>query len=245
MTRKNNPLNRQRDPIAVSEVIMETTTQTMNSNFDINSEENPQAVEQTDSFSYDTAINEDNAVPPNENSNNTQGLAEKEQEIESLKTQVEERTSQYLRIVADFDNFRKRSQKEKDELEQQIKGNTIIELLPVVDNFERARSQLKPQTDAEMNIHKSYQSVYKQLVDCLKRLGVAPMRPEGQEFDPSLHEAVMRAPSEEPEGTVLEELVRGYFLGDRILRHAMVKVAAPIESVIPSEENSVASQEES
>ena len=224
---------------------METTTQTMNSNFDINSEENPQAVEQTDSFSYDTAINEDNAVPPSENSNNTQGLAEKEQEIESLKTQVEERTSQYLRIVADFDNFRKRSQKEKDELEQQIKGNTIIELLPVVDNFERARSQLKPQTDAEMNIHKSYQSVYKQLVDCLKRLGVAPMRPEGQEFDPSLHEAVMRAPSEEPEGTVLEELVRGYFLGDRILRHAMVKVAAPIESVIPSEENSVASQEES
>ena len=224
---------------------METTTQTMNSNFDINSEENPQAVEQTDSFSYDTAINEDNAVPSSENSNNTQGLAEKEQEIESLKTQVEERTSQYLRIVADFDNFRKRSQKEKDELEQQIKGNTIIELLPVVDNFERARSQLKPQTDAEMNIHKSYQSVYKQLVDCLKRLGVAPMRPEGQEFDPSLHEAVMRAPSEEPEGTVLEELVRGYFLGDRILRHAMVKVAAPIESVIPSEENSVASQEES
>lgn len=224
---------------------METTTQTMNSNFDINSEENPQAAEQTDSFSYDTAPKEDNAVPPSENSNNAQGLAEKEQEIESLKTQVEERTSQYLRIVADFDNFRKRSQKEKDELEQQIKGNTIIELLPVVDNFERARSQLKPQTDAELNIHKSYQSVYKQLVDCLKRLGVAPMRPEGQEFDPSLHEAVMRAPSEEPEGTVLEELVRGYFLGDRILRHAMVKVAAPMESVITSEENSVASQDES
>lgn len=224
---------------------METTTQTMNSNFDPNSEENPQATEQTDSFSYDTASNEANAVPPSENSNNAQGLAEKEQEIESLKTQVEERTSQYLRIVADFDNFRKRSQKEKDELEQQIKGNTIIELLPVVDNFERARSQLKPQTDAEMNIHKSYQSVYKQLVDCLKRLGVAPMRPEGQQFDPSLHEAVMRAPSEEAEGTVIEELVRGYFLGDRILRHAMVKVAAPMESVITSEENSVASQEES
>ena len=107
-----------------------------------------------------------------------------------------------------------------------------------MDNFERARSQLKPQTEAEMSIHKSYQSVYKQLVDSLKRLGVAPMRPEGQEFNPSLHEAVMRSPSVEPEGTILEELVRGYFLGDRILRHAMVKVAAPMENELNSEENS-------
>jgi molecular chaperone GrpE len=225
---------------------METTTQTMNSNFDANNEENPQVAESVDLASEATPQNENTAAPSSENQGDYQQVvAEKEQQIESLKTQVEERTSQYLRIVADFDNFRKRSQKEKDELEEQIKGNTITELLPVVDNFERARSQLKPQTDAEMSIHKSYQSVYKQLVDSLKRLGVAPMRPEGKEFDPSLHEAVMRAPSAEPEGTVLEELVRGYFLGDRILRHAMVKVAAPPESAIASEENSVTSQDES
>lgn len=220
---------------------METTTQTMNSNFDPNSEQNPQAAE-TANLEGDASAQENtaNVAPPTENNgDNRQLLAEKEQQIESLKNQVEERTSQYLRIVADFDNFRKRSQKEKEELDLQTKGNTIVELLPVVDNFERARSQLKPQTDAEMSIHKSYQSVYKQLVDTLKRLGVAPMRPEGKQFDPSLHEAVMRSPSEEPEGTVLEELVRGYFLGDRILRHAMVKVATPIESAITSEENSV------
>ncbi len=218
---------------------METTTQTMNSNFDANSEENPQVAESANLASDATSQNENPAAPPSENHGDYQQvLAEKDQQIESLKTQVEERTSQYLRIVADFDNFRKRSQKEKDELEEQIKGNTITELLPVVDNFERARSQLNPQTDAEMSIHKSYQSVYKQLVDSLKRLGVAPMRPEGKEFDPSLHEAVMRAPSEEKEGTVLEELVRGYFLGDRILRHAMVKVAAPMENELISEENS-------
>ncbi len=240
---KDNTLN-QDDALEVSDVIMETTTQTMNSNYDVNSEENPPVA--ADNLSSDPTIApEETTTPPSDNNDNDrQLLAEKNQEIESLKTQVEERTSQYLRIVADFDNFRKRSQKEKDELEQQIKGNTITELLPVVDNFERARSQLKPQTEAEMSIHKSYQSVYKQLVDCLKRLGVAPMRPEGKEFDPSLHEAVMRAPSEEPEGTVLEELVRGYFLGDRILRHAMVKVAAPMEPVITSEENSVLSPEE-
>ncbi|MBW4486162.1 MAG: nucleotide exchange factor GrpE [Trichocoleus desertorum ATA4-8-CV12] len=159
------------------------------------------------------------------------------QEVQSLKTQVEERTNQYVRIAADFDNFRRRAQKEKEELEDKIKCSTITELLPVVDNFERARSQIKPQTDGEMSIHKSYQSVYKQLVDCLKRVGVSPMRSEGKEFDPNLHEAVMReATDEHPEGTVIEELVRGYVLGDRVLRHAMVKVAAAPDPVVTSEE---------
>lgn len=157
-------------------------------------------------------------------------FAIKERELEALKAQLEDRNNQYLRIVADFENFRRRTQKEKEDLEQQIKCSTLNELLPVVDNFERARSHIKPQTDGEMNIHKSYQSVYKQLVDCLKRVGVAPMRSDGKEFDPNLHEAVMREPTREhPEGTVVEELVRGYMLGDRVLRHAMVKVAAPPE----------------
>jgi len=159
------------------------------------------------------------------------------QEIETLRAQLEDRTSQYVRIAADFDNFRKRTQKEREEMEDQVKCSTIVELLPVVDNFERARSQIKPQTDAEMNIHKSYQSVYKQLVECLKRIGVAPMRAEGQEFDPNLHEAVLREHTEEhPEGTVIEELVRGYLLGERVLRHAMVKVAAAPEPVTTSGE---------
>jgi molecular chaperone GrpE len=100
----------------------------------------------------------------------------------------------------------------------------------VVDNFERARSQIKPKTEAEMTIHKSYQSVYKQLVETLKRLGVSALRAEGQEFDPQLHEAVMREPTADyAEGIVIEEFVRGYQLGDRVLRYAMVKVAAPPE----------------
>jgi len=161
-----------------------------------------------------------------------------EQEMKNLKAQVEERTSQCVRIAADFDNYRKRTQREREELEVQLKCSTINELLPVVDNFERARSQIKPQTDQETTIHKSYQSVYKQLVECLKRIGVAPMRSEGKEFDPNLHEAVMREATDEyPEGTVMEELVRGYVLGDRVLRHALVKVAAAPEPVVTSEES--------
>lgn len=158
------------------------------------------------------------------------------QKVAMLEQQLEEWTNHCKRIAADFENFRKRTQKEKEELEQQIKCKTVEELLPVVDNFERARSQIKPQGEEGMGIHKSYQGVYKDLVERLKRIGVSPMRSEGKEFDPNLHEAVMREPSEEyAEGTVIEELVRGYMLGDRVLRHAMVKVAAAVE---PSDQNS-------
>jgi molecular chaperone GrpE len=157
-------------------------------------------------------------------------MADLERQVAGLKAQLEDRANQSMRIAADFENYRKRTSKEKDELATQIKGDTVIELLPVVDNFERARSQIKPQTEAEMTIHKSYQSVYKQLVETLKRLGVSAMRAEGQEFDPLLHEAVMREPTaDHAEGVVIEEFVRGYQLGDRVLRHAMVKVAAPPE----------------
>lgn len=145
---------------------------------------------------------------------------------EIAQAQLEELKGQYTRLAADFENFRKRTQKEKQELEEQAKCSSIKELLPVVDNFERARAHIKPQNDGEMTIHKSYQSVYKQLVEALKRLGVAAMRPEGEIFDPNLHEAVMREQTDEhPDGTVLEQLMRGYMMGDRVLRHAMVKVA--------------------
>ena len=188
-----------------------------------------------------TAAEATSAAPLNDSAA-TEGLM---REVEALRAQLEERANQcdslknqYMRIAADFENFRRRTLKEKEDLEVQVKCATISELLSVVDNFERARSHLKPQTDGEMTIHKSYQSVYKQLVDSLKRLGVSPMRPEGKEFDPNLHEAVMRQPTDEyPEGAVMEELVRGYFLGDRVLRHAMVKVAAAAEPVVTSDES--------
>lgn len=211
----------------------EGTAQTMNLND--NSQTNAQTVDEANQ--PNTAAVEQSVATPLAEGDQT-ALSEMRAQVESLKAQVEERTTQYMRIAADFDNFRKRSQKEKEDLEQQVKRTTITELLPIVDNFERARSHLKPQSDAEMAIHKSYQGVYKQLVDCLKRLGVSPMRPEGKEFDPNLHEAVMRQPTDEqPEGTILEELVRGYFLGDRVLRHALVKVAAAPESGTSIEED--------
>ena len=149
-----------------------------------------------------------------------QQLTEQEQQVDSLK-------KRYITLAAEFDNYRKRTAKEKEDLERQVKAKTLSELLAIVDNFERARTQIKPDTEAEMSIHKSYQGVYKTLVDSLKRLGVSAMRPEGQMFDPNYHEAMLREyTNEHPEGTIIEQLVRGYLLDDTVLRHAMVKVTA-------------------
>jgi molecular chaperone GrpE len=149
-----------------------------------------------------------------------------------------------MSLAAEFDNFRKRTQREKEDQEKVIKGKTISELLGVVDNFERARTQIKPTSDGENEIHKSYQGVYKSLVDSLKRLGVAPMRPEGKPFDPMYHEAMLREPTNEhPEDTVIEELIRGYLLDDLVLRHAMVKVAVPQEDGEASTSETTASSE--
>ncbi|AMA08479.1 nucleotide exchange factor GrpE [Picosynechococcus sp. PCC 73109] len=160
------------------------------------------------------------------------------QQLSTQSQQTENFKSQYMRIAADFENFRKRTSKEKEEMELRIKCNTVNEILGAVDNFERARLQIKPSTDGEMTIHKSYQGVYKQLVDGLKKIGVSAMRPEGEEFDPNFHEAIFQEPtSEHPEGTVIEQVVRGYLLGDMVLRHAMVKVAAAPEEP-PSGETS-------
>ena len=147
-------------------------------------------------------------------------------ELTALRSENESLRSQSLRIAADFDNFRKRQSREQQDQRLQITCSTLTEILPVVDNFERARQQLEPQHEEAQGLHRSYQGLYKQLVDVFKQLGVSPMRVEGEPFDPSLHEAVMREPSDEhPEDVVIAELQRGYHLDGRVLRHALVKVS--------------------
>jgi molecular chaperone GrpE len=149
-----------------------------------------------------------------------------EADLSQLKAQYDNLNGQYMRLAADFDNFRKRQARDTDDLRVQIACNTLSEILPVVDNFDRARQQLNPQHEEAQNLHRSYQGLYKQLVDVFKQLGVSPMRVEGEPFDPTLHEAVLREPSEEhPEDVVIEELQRGYHLNGRVLRHALVKVS--------------------
>ena len=178
-----------------------------------------------------------------------QRVRELEAELTALKAEHESVRSQYMRIAADFDNFRKRQSRDQEDQRTLIACSTLSEILPVVDNFERARQQLDPQAEEAQAIHSSYQGLYKQLVDVFKQLGVSPMRVEGEPFDPTLHEAVLREPSDEhAEDLVIAELQRGYHLNDRVLRHALVKVsmgpgpsgdAAPASSTddaAPSEE---------
>ena len=153
-------------------------------------------------------------------------LQQLEQELSSLKQEHETVQSQYMRIAADFDNFRKRQARDQDDLRQQLVCSTLTEILPVVDNFERARQQLNPEGEEAQVLHRSYQGLYKQLVDVLKQQGVARMEVVGQEFDPTLHEAVLREENQEhAEDIVCEELQRGYHRDGRVLRHAMVKVS--------------------
>ena len=153
-------------------------------------------------------------------------LQQLEQELNTLKQEHETLQSQYMRIAADFDNFRKRQSRDQDDIRQQLVCSTLSEILPVVDNFERARQQLNPEGEEAQALHRSYQGLYKQLVDVLKQQGVARMEVVGQLFDPTLHEAVLREESTEyPEDAITEELQRGYHLNGKVLRHALVKVS--------------------
>jgi len=163
-----------------------------------------------------------------------------EAELASLRVEHQTLREQYMRNAADFDNFRKRQSRDQEDLRIQIACNTLSEILPVVDNFDRARQQLNPETEEAQSLHRSYQGLYRQLVDVFKQLGVSPMRVEGEPFDPTLHEAVLREPSEQHvEDVVIEELQRGYHLHGRVLRHALVKV-----SMGPGPGGTVASGEE-
>jgi len=177
--------------------------------------------EQPNDSSVDSSDNNENVSDELKNtiSNNDARLEQLEKEHETLK-------SQYVRIAADFENFRKRQSRDHDDLKVQLISKALSAILPIVDNFERARQQLKPENEEAQTLHRSYQGLYKQLVDVLKQQGVSPMRVVGQSFDPNLHEAVLREPSDEyKEDIIIEELQRGYNLEGKVLRHALVKVS--------------------
>ena len=161
-----------------------------------------------------------------ENANNIEDTLNTVSRLEQLEKEHQTLKNQYVRIAADFDNFRKRQSRDQDDLKVQLICKSLSAILPIVDNFERARQQLKPESDEAQTLHRSYQGLYKQLVEVLKQQGVAPMRVIGQQFDPNLHEAVLREPSDnEKEDIIIEELQRGYHLDGKVLRHALVKVS--------------------
>ena len=131
---------------------------------------------------------------------------------------------QFLRAVADFDNYRKRIERERRELSEYAAADVLLDLLPIIDNFERALQA--PATGDTEAFKRGIELIHKQMLDLLRKRGVTHIDALGADFDPNVHQAVIHEPSEEHrEGEVMEELQRGYKLGDRLLRPSMVKVA--------------------
>ena len=136
---------------------------------------------------------------------------------------IAELNERIVRLTADFDNFRKRAQREKDEARQFANQGLLEKLLPVLDNFEMALTAVK---DADPSVRDGVQMILDQLLGVLKESGVEPVDAMGQSFDPNLHEALSQEETTEvEEGTVVQQVQRGYKLNDRLVRPARVVVA--------------------
>jgi molecular chaperone GrpE len=153
-------------------------------------------------------------------------------ELKRLQTALAEAQDALLRRQADFENYRKRVERERTESYNRVVAEAARKLLPVMDNLSRAldaeRSVESGESEEFRHFLHGVQLISKQLSEVLESFGVQPIAAVGERFDPHIHEAVVTEPSDEHEpDTVVEELARGYRIGDRLLRPAMVKVAAP------------------
>ncbi len=166
----------------------------------------------------------DGAAPEAEDRPGEAGGGEPESELAELN-------DKYLRLAAEFDNFRRRTLKERQDLLNYATENMIKELLPTVDNLERAlghTGEQKEGSDSE-NLSEGVELTYRSLLQALEKSGVSVVETEGS-FDPKVHEALRQVPSEDHEpGTILEIYQKGYLLKDRLLRPALVAVAGPAE----------------
>jgi len=151
-------------------------------------------------------------------------IDEKSQEIEMLKVKLEEADNRYLRLQADFDNFRRRTRLDQEASEKYRAQKLITELLPALDNFERAL-QIEADNEQSKTLLQGMEMVYRSMVDALKKEGIEPIEAVGKEFDPHCHQAVMQGEDENfGSNVVTDEFQKGYLLKDRVIRPSMVKV---------------------
>lgn len=142
-----------------------------------------------------------------------------------LKAEIEKINNQYLRLAADFDNYRKRQAQERESLLKYGAEESLKKMIEVLDNVDRAKKSVENIDDIN-TLKESYDVVFKQISDVLAKMGLESIDAEGQEFDPNFHEAVMQTPtSEKPENTIVAVMQKGYKLGDKVLRPALVNVA--------------------
>ena len=149
---------------------------------------------------------------------------EQPSEADALRRERDALQDRLLRTAAEFDNYRKRMDKERRDLSEYAASDIVMQFLPILDNFERALEA--PSASDPEGFRKGIELIHKQMLDVLKRRGVKPIEALGADFDPNMHEAVIHEASDtHREGEVMQELQRGYMLGERLLRPAMVKVA--------------------
>ncbi len=164
---------------------------------------------------------------PEECEQNNEQKPEEEVKNEDTKLQEEydKLNQQYIRLAADFDNYRKRQEQERESLLKYGTENALKKMVEILDNFERGEKALEKVEDCQQ-VKDSFNLVHKQVIETLQKLGMEEIEAEGKEFDPNFHEAVMQTPtSEHPEHTIINVLQKGYKMGDKVLRPALVNVA--------------------
>ena len=167
---------------------------------------------------------DDNNVEQNEVSDESD-VNKVEDEISKLKEELDKINNQYIRLAADFDNYRKRQMQERESLLKYGAEEALKKMIEALDNMDRASASIENIDDVN-TVKDSYNLVFKQIRDVLAKMGLEVIDTNGKEFDPTLHEAVMQTPtSEYPENVIIAELQKGYKLGDKVLRPSLVNVA--------------------
>lgn len=184
----------------------------------------------SESQEYDAEPHEDSQEIENEVAG--EETQEPQEETTNWEEIAQSRYDQMIRLQADFDNFRRRMDRERQEIAGQVAERLLKDLLPVFDNLERA-VQFMPEEGEAKAWRVGVEMTLKGFLEALARMGVQPIEAVGAAFDPRYHEAVQRVDSDQPEGVVVEQLQKGFLWQDRVLRASLVKVSS---GVAPSEE---------
>ncbi|MGM0378587.1 MAG: nucleotide exchange factor GrpE [Bacillota bacterium] len=190
-------------------------------------------MEENEKKQKDENLTSENEQQEKENEEVNDKSSEKEEnheeemdEVEKLKKELKEKDDKYLRLQAEFRNYKKRVKKEKKELTKYAHGEIVKDILPVIDNFNRAIVSSEGDDDKE-SLLEGIKLIKKSLDNFLEEANVKPIKSLGEKFDPNLHHAVMKEETDEYEhNEIMEELQTGYKLEDKVIRHAMVKVAS-------------------
>lgn len=181
---------------------------------------------QEESVAEESTEDTETIAETNEENDKKEAPAEQKDE---WKEKYEKLNDQYIRLAADFDNYRKRQAQEREGLLKYGAESTVTKLLEVMDNFDRGLKAIETVEDCE-KVKECYNLAYKNFYDVMSKIGLEAIKAVGEEFDPSLHEAVMQTPtSEHAEHTIIAELQKGYKLGDKVLRPTLVNVATKEE----------------